>query len=897
MATAPAANSTQHQGPKLPPHSGDVDEELGRIRLALAAVFSPSNSGNGSEQWWAQRQLADQYLTSFQATSVSWMVCDRLLQGDISDVVAQDALPSLRDSLLAHLNRYAADGSEGPLSTRLAMCISALAVQMQWTTVVSDLLATPQNVHVVMLILRALPEECASDRLVLADDAYRFKMRDHLVSFAPNVLQFLHAHVTDASRVLKVLHLWIRYVPVHPQTLVESPLLNAAVQASLPLDEALQSDDEDVLRAYCRVVTEMGESYMSLILSPQYLEASQLVSWVLKCSGMANQEIASITLHFWYRLVMDLESVDPYDWRQELIDAYTPHLLQLIDVCIKSLMRYPADMDTIPEDLLDELTRHRFYVAETVEDCCRLLGGQNVLQRIGNLLQQEIHAASGNQVWQGLESCLACIGAIHRFVPSDEAELLPLTFQLVPQLPTEIRPLRYTASKTIGKFASWLAFHPHLLQPLMPYLAQGLSVPECAPAAAVAIKELCECSNQSFAIAEPVMELFQGLTPGTLEVEDELQILEGVCRALSRQMQDARGRGNDTQAALTRLAQPIGTRLAASVSEPNSSPRRIIPEIERLTVLVRYLVILYDGNATTGLHPMLELTTSIWSFLDAAVIRFPGDIVLAEKICRLHKHSLRSCGAQAYSPMLDRLMTQLVQSFERSHQSPFLYAASICIAEYGSDSTYSNRLLGMVSAMATTCFSFLRNVDELTAHPDVVEELFYMMGRMMSNCPDPLVQSPLLRSLLQCAAVGMQLDHHGANKGTLKFLENTISYGLSLREQKKPACQAPLEEALSQEGQAIVVNLMKAMMGDLPEYGNSQIPEILWKLNLLCPGLLTQWLHSAFAGTLTLPEGAKNDFIAALDTGLARDEFSMAVRAFQTACERQRRLRKGPRRN
>jgi transportin-3 len=968
MATAPAANSTQHQGPKLPPHSGDVDEELGRIRLALAAVFSPSNSGNGSEQWWAQRQLADQYLTSFQATSVSWMVCDRLLQGDISDVgsdpqkVAQqqqfrffaaqtlhtkcradidqlptDALPSLRDSLLAHLNRYAADGSEGPLSTRLAMCISALAVQMQWTTVVSDLLATPQNVHVVMLILRALPEECASDRLVLADDAYRFKMRDHLVSFAPNVLQFLHAHVTDASRVLKVLHLWIRYVPVHPQTLVESPLLNAAVQAlrqpayielasdviveilrmypshhygneglvrhmipllsSLPLDEALQSDDEDVLRAYCRVVTEMGESYMSLILSPQYLEASQLVSWVLKCSGMANQEIASITLHFWYRLVMDLESVDPYDWRQELIDAYTPHLLQLIDVCIKSLMRYPADMDTIPEDLLDELTRHRFYVAETVEDCCRLLGGQNVLQRIGNLLQQEIHAASGNQVWQGLESCLACIGAIHRFVPSDEAELLPLTFQLVPQLPTEIRPLRYTASKTIGKFASWLAFHPHLLQPLMPYLAQGLSVPECAPAAAVAIKELCECSNQSFAIAEPVMELFQGLTPGTLEVEDELQILEGVCRALSRQMQDARGRGNDTQAALTRLAQPIGTRLAASVSEPNSSPRRIIPEIERLTVLVRYLVILYDGNATTGLHPMLELTTSIWSFLDAAVIRFPGDIVLAEKICRLHKHSLRSCGAQAYSPMLDRLMTQLVQSFERSHQSPFLYAASICIAEYGSDSTYSNRLLGMVSAMATTCFSFLRNVDELTAHPDVVEELFYMMGRMMSNCPDPLVQSPLLRSLLQCAAVGMQLDHHGANKGTLKFLENTISYGLSLREQKKPACQAPLEEALSQEGQAIVVNLMKAMMGDLPEYGNSQIPEILWKLNLLCPGLLTQWLHSAFAGTLTLPEGAKNDFIAALDTGLARDEFSMAVRAFQTACERHRRLRKGPRRN
>ncbi len=136
------------------------------------------------------------------------------------------------------------------------------------------------------------------------------------------------------------LHTWLRYVPAHPVSIVESPLLQASVQAmrqpqylehaadvvveilrmypsdhygnealvkamipllaQLPLDDALRSDDEDVLRAYTRVFTEMGESYMSLILSPQHADASQLVGWVLKCSGISEVDIASITLHFWY---------------------------------------------------------------------------------------------------------------------------------------------------------------------------------------------------------------------------------------------------------------------------------------------------------------------------------------------------------------------------------------------------------------------------------------------------------------------------------------------------------------------------------------------------------------------------------------------------------------------
>jgi transportin-3 len=992
----------QQSQPPLPPHSDNVDEELRRIHLALTAVFSPHTSSAAQQNWWEQRQSADAYLTSFQTTSVAWMVCDRLLslQNAPEDLAVQqqrrffaaqtmhlkcrvaihelpvDSLPSLRDSLVKHLQSYMADpaaSSSAALTTRLAMCVAALAVQMKWSTVLTDLLAPLQkggandaalelNRAVVLAILRVLPEECASDRLLLEDESNRYIMRDHFVVNSAMVMDFLnscmmlhaqnptHQNAKSIQQVLSTLHLWIRYVPVEPVILAASPLLSASVQAltqpsylevaadvvvevlrlypshlpsndaivqtmlpllyqTLPIEAALDSGDEDVWRAYCRIVTEMGESYMSLVLSSHAAlpdnSPRKMVEWVLKCSKIPEREIAHITLAFWYRMVMDLEGIDPYDWRQELIDLYTPHLLELIDICAMHLMKYPDDVDDLPSDRMDDLHQKRFYVAETVEDCCRLLGGQVVLQRIGNLFHQECQrvqqqqSSSGGHLqhspqWQGLESCFACVQCMHRFVPSDEAEVLPFCFNLIPQLPPTVEPLRFTASKTIGKYASWLVAHPDLMQPLLPYLAQGLELAHCAPAAAVAIKELCECSTRTMALGEPVLELYQNITANAhdpnhqtkLELGDELQILEGVCRALSRQIQDANADGT---AVLSRIVQPIGTRLAATVAEPNASTKRIIPEIERLTTVVQHLSMPTNGNSD-GAHPIAALMQSTWSLLDAAASRFPQDINLAEKICRLHKHSLRSCGARAYEPLIDALMQFLVTNFQRSRQSPFLYAASICVAEYGRNLAFGHKLLEMVSAMARTSFEFLRTLEDLTQHPDVVEEFFYMMGRMITYCPDPLVTSPLLQNLFQCAAVGMQVAHRDANKGTLNFLENTISYGLRLREQPpKPECQAALEHVLMQEGQAVVTNMASAMMGELPTYSN-QVPELLWKLNLLCPEHLVQWLTIAFTTAINPPERAKAGFMGALDRGLPRDDFNLAVRAFMSACERERKM-------
>ena len=116
------------------------------------------------------------------------------------------------------------------------------------------------------------------------------------------------------------------------------------------------------------------------------------------------------------------------------------------------------------------------------------------MQRMGELLRLSTHAGTASK-WQGIESCLECLCALHRFIPNDEDVVLPSVFSLLPQLPTEIPPLRATASRVIGKYAPWLATHTDYLSPLLPFLAHGLAIPQCATSVAVAIKELCSYSN------------------------------------------------------------------------------------------------------------------------------------------------------------------------------------------------------------------------------------------------------------------------------------------------------------------------------------------------------------------------------------------------------------------
>ena len=639
-----------------------------------------------------------------------------------------------------------------------------------------------------------------------------------------------------------------------------------------------------------------------------------------------NTEIASITLHFWYRFVSWLEDLEPYEFRDHKTNDFANQLLRLLTICT-SLMRYPPDINSLTEDRVEDIIRDRYYVSDTVEDCCRLLGGHVVLQNLGTQLQEECNRVStlpGERQlaeWHGIEACLFAIRAVARYIPEDENAVVPFVMKMIPQLPSNVTQLRETANLTVGQYALWLDAHIELLQPLLPYLAQGLQmqVPQCASSAAVAIKHLCESCNRQMSLGEPVLELYDGIIAaqllqqagaaggGVLNLKDELEVLEGACKAVSRQLRQGGMSADTITEFINRIVQPVGSRLTALAAPDNGAgPKSATAEIERLTVIVRFLEPprAAEPNQTAAVAQQTaraeftkDIMSQFWPLLDAISQKHSRDINLAEKLCRLHKHAIRGCGPGAYRPMLEPLRTQLVRNFSQSHLSPYLYCASICVAEYGRDSDLIPMLMSMFNDLSVAIFAALKSPADFTAHPDVVEEFFFLAARTMAHCPEPLVLNPLLHSLLQCAAVGMKLDHRDANSGILTFLENTISYGLSLSPTtpagaEKQAVRQALEQAVIAEGQPIVINLAQALLGDLPAYRldneRGSIAGVLFKLNELCPQLLMQWINPALT---TAPQGPRDQFLKSLASKVPRDELNSTVRQFSNSCYRNRKLR------
>lgn len=874
---------------ELPPPSENVDEELGRILQALDVVYSPLNNQTGD---W-NRQLADRYLVRFQSTPIAWMVCDRLLsdsspqarffsaqtlhnkcQCDIYQL-PDTSMPSLRDSLMQHLRQ----AENGPYKTQLALSISALAVQMNWTTIVQDLATIPD----ALIVLKVLPEECSSSRLIVEDETLRYMMEDALLSNAKEVL---------VNTSFEVWFTWIRYLPLPSQLLVDSNIVPACLAVlnqdeiavdvlvevirlypshaprnqvlvqsiiplvmQLPLEQALQGDDEDLQRAFCRIFTELGESYLSILLEQ---DGQAILTKVTQCTSLHDKSISGMTHSFWYRFVMELEQMDDYRKRQDQVDLYTPHLLQLLDVCLVHL-EYPPD-DEVTDDTIDDFHKERFYLGESIEDCCRLMGGHVVLERIG------VRLSSCETNWKAIEACLYAMQPLAKYIPHDENQFMPQCFALLSQLPADVEPLRFTVSFFIGKYAPWLASHPDHLQPLLPYLAQGLSLPKCARASGTAIRNLCE----RIPLGESVLQLYNQVCE-KVELNVELEILEGLCKGIEE---------SQVVNYIPHIVGPVGSRLQQTVQNPSSSCKDIINEIDRLTVIMRFLKM--------PSAKLIEVLESSWQLLETASGRYTNEALMAEKVCRLHKHALRTCGTQSYIPVLPTLMSMIVSAFQNSHQAPYLYLASIIVTEY----PQNPELYKMIQALCQTSFSFLPTLENLTNHPDVVEELFYCMGRMVKYCPEPLLNScasvdDILSRLVQLTIVGMELDHKAANRGTFNFLQHFVAYGL------ENSSAENVKEILRQRGDAIVTNLVRALTGDLPAYcidgGSGSISCLLYQINQIYPIEFQQeWLSKAFLQT-RIPQHVKQDLLIASQQRRNQADFDIAVRSFRAASERFRR--------
>lgn len=820
----------------------------------------------------------------------------------------KESIPMLRNSLVDHLARWSATGKSAVI-TRICLALAALALQENWQDVIKDLSARlmqagppeqqNQTARVVLEFMKVLPEEAVSHRVVILEATREAFLRQLCGSstFLLSSLQQiavgpLGAEVMVQETVFQCLQSWVRHVDVPAQELVRSPLLQAAfdalakrelfetgvdllvevlrkyqttnysiVQFMVPkamsleakYSKAVAEEDEDTARGLCRLFTEMGENYMSVIMAPDDRGQLKLVTLVLLCTQHPEREIATIPLYYWYRFCRALEALEPAELRNARYAMFGQCVVDLVGVLLV-LMRYPEDVEQLSYDEVEDVKSHRYDVADVLQDVCRILGAVPSLRQMLFILEQELANLAAlaqpelSASWRGVEACLFGIRAVGRDIPPDENEVTPRVVALLPKVPGH-HIVRKTATLIVGKYGEWLKLHPNHLTDMFKYLLESFSLPEVTPAAATAIKQVCHTcgglmGESVLRLLLEQLQLAKARTEHKIGNKDELEMLEGLAHVISS-LQPVPAAN-----AMRQLAEPMAAGLQRDGVE-GGNVKSASYELDRLTVLVSFVNPTIEAGRE---HPVATVVREMWSVLLATSARHQSSVAVFEKLSRFFKHAMRTC-KEHFEPLLKPLITHLVGTFAVVPHSPLLYCGSICVTEFGlKGPQFAALLFEMLGDFSRAVFRCLQNLDDFTANPDVVEEFFYLTARFVDYCPEPLVSSPLLSSIVQCGVVGLQLHHREAQRGVLHCLEEVV--GLAIPQTAKGAVNPnaqrfmpTVQKVLGQNGQALVRELVKCCVGELPSYSvegdGGSVSGLLFRIAVLCSSWLQDWLLQA----------------------------------------------------
>lgn len=255
------------------------------------------------------------------------------------------------------------------------------------------------------------------------------------------------------------------------------------------LTNAVENEDSDTVRGYCRLFVEAGETYAQLMLQHP-AEFIPIVEAILQCSAFDDLEVVTISLNFWWRLAVGLRKGGFLE--DEGCRPFLEIVSRLVEVVIKHL-RWPENIGTFTGQDRDDFRQFRHEVGDTLKDCCSVLGATTCLERSFSIIESEVAKGSSAE-WQAIEAALFSIRTMGASVDSNESEVMPRMFAAIPQLPQAESKVRYSATLVVGRYTEWLAVHPDLIPSMLEYILGGFQInqDEVAVASASALKYLCQ---------------------------------------------------------------------------------------------------------------------------------------------------------------------------------------------------------------------------------------------------------------------------------------------------------------------------------------------------------------------------------------------------------------------
>jgi transportin-3 len=651
---------------------------------------------------------------------------------------------------------------------------------------------------------------------------------------------------------------------------------------------ARNEHDEEVCRAVSRLFTEMVESYLYLLTQQFDIGQDRIMEQMLVCAAYPwSSEIARIPLKGFYELSAFIKNSGQE--RDELIQRFGSYFCRLVRIVVQQL-KLSDEIFLSDERLAGEDLYARDELKESLVDVMDVIGPDTVMQIIVEILQQNAAvinmplspSASQDLIsgWELIESALVGVSVIANYLSMSDRAAASLAFiteflvKIRSGMQPELSSLENIRNSVIGKCASYLSFDQRHLPELLNLVCAGLLRASVASSSALALMLLlqnCEASHQLLPLESFYGQICQLRVAGSLPIPCDLDILEGLCVVVSRMTLA------DAKQTLQFLLEPIINSLLSNV-EKNVSSKLVMDDIERITILMSktaFPEINYAQQPEIS-HPVVDIFLAISPFFGQILQRYPSESV-AEKVCRCYKHFLNNVSLCSLS-LLDSLLSHVIGQYQLHSYSCYLYVCSIAVKIFGEslqlveqqrtnvqsrpslipfsslqnllneDGTvlYQHISLGQVKATLHQMFQqivqifFTRHssLQQFEDNPDLVEEFYYLMARVLQVIPILYLDSSHSSTVVTAAIVGLNLNHREAQKGILLFVQRIVEIPHSLRNERS----TPFIEAIRGRSQKLLMEIMPSLVnqllhslsGQIPSYALDEsygsISDVLWSL-------------------------------------------------------------------
>ncbi|CAO2818179.1 unnamed protein product [Amaranthus hypochondriacus] len=833
------------------------------------------------------------------------------VQRDFEELPSEAFRP-LRDSLNSLLNRF--HHGPPKVRTQISLAVAALAVHvsigdwgdggiMNWLKV--EMSSRPECIPGFLELLKVLPEEVFNYRISARPERRR-QFEKELISAMEVALSLLTACLNASElkeQVLEAFASWLRLRRgISPSVLANHPLVHTAlsslsseilseasvnvvselihcsavgsssdVSAQMPLIQVIvpqvmslrphindPSKDEEDAKAIGRLFADMGDAYVQLIATGSD-ESMMIVQALLEVASHSEFDIASMTFNFWHNLQVYLIERDLYVslGNEASIEAERNRRLLVFRSSYESLVslvssrvQYPDDYMELSREDLKDFKQTRYAVADVLVDAALVLGGDAVLKILYMKLVQAVASCGNDQngEWRPAEAALYCIRAIADYVPSMEAEVMPQVMSLLPKLPRQPQ-LLHTVCLTIGAYSKWLDASSNglsILPSLVDILMNGMSTSEdTAAAAALAFRHICDdCRKKLCGSLDGLFHIYHSAVyaeGGNFRVsaEDSLHLVEALSMVITELPPD------HAKKALEALCLPVVTPLQEMINQGpvimgQKGARELTVHIDRLAYIFRYVN-----------HPeaVADAIQRLWPIFKAIFDVRAWDMQTMESLCKACKYAVRTSGR--YMGITIGVMLEEIQGLYQHHlQSCFLYLSSEVIKIFGSDPSCSDYLRNLVEALFTRTACILPTLRDFTSRPDIADDCFLLASRCIRYCPQIFIPSPVFPSLIDCAMIGITVQHREASNSILTFLSDVFDLPNS---RGGIQFQSIRDSVIMPRGASITRILIASLAGALP---SNRFETVTYTLFALVRAYQTKALEWARGSISLIPKTA-----------------------------------------